>query len=424
MEIIGELTKGIELPKMVKIKQRFNKDHIPKEQIHSIVFEQLNRDEIKSQIQPNMNIAITCGSRGVANINIIMKAIVDFVIENKGNPFIVPAMGSHGGANADGQKQILFDYGVTEEFVGCPIISSMDTKQIGITEQGHPIYVDRNAAEADAIIVCGRIKTHTGFHGTYESGLMKMLAIGLGKQKGAEVVHEAGFGMLHHLIPLFANSILARTNVIFGLGIIENAYDQTYKLLSLTKEEIPLKEPKLLIESKEIMGKILFDSTDVLVVDKIGKNYSGDGMDPNVTGRFGTTYASGGIKAEKVVALDLSDETRGNANGIGLADITTKRLVDKINLDITYPNAITSTLLVLAKIPLYVKSDLDAIRLGIKTCNYSNKQNPKIIRIKNTSELEYIYISEALLEEAKHNPNIEILGGLEDFQFDVNGNLF
>lgn len=423
MGVVSELCSGVKLPKMVKIKQNFNRDCIPKEQIPQVVFEQLGREEIKSQIKPGMSVAITCGSRGVANINIIIKAIVDFVKSCGGNPFVFPAMGSHGGATAEGQREMIEGYGVTEEFIGCPIKSSMETKRIGTTEEGHPVLIDKNAAEADAIIVCGRIKAHTAFNGPVESGLMKMMTIGMGKQQGAEVCHESGFKHMARLVQVFGNAIRKNSNVICGLGLIENAFDDTNKIVGLTNEEIPEKEPALLLEAKALMGKLLFDTADVVVVDRIGKNVSGDGMDPNVTGTFGTPYAKGGIGAKRVVVLDLTEETHGNANGVGMADVTTKRLVDKANWEITYPNAITSTVISMVKIPAFMKNDKEAIQLGLRICNETDKENPRMIRIKDTMHLEYIYISEALLEEAKQNPSIEIVGEIEEWPFDENGNL-
>ncbi|MCG8484037.1 MAG: nickel-dependent lactate racemase [Clostridia bacterium] len=424
MSVVGELCRASHLPKMIKVKQKFKMDCIQKEDIRDKVFEQLGREEIKSQIRPKMRVAITCGSRGIANIARITKAIADFVKQCDAEPFVIAAMGSHGGATAEGQKEVLFSYGVTEEYVGCEIISSMQTIPIGQTEEGHTVYIDKNAKSADAIIVCGRIKAHTGFHGDYESGLMKMMAIGLGKQQGAEVCHESGFKNMARLIPIFGNCIREKSNIICGLGIIENAFDQTHKIIALTNEEIPCEEPKLLLEAKSLMGKLYFENTDVLVVDRIGKNISGDGMDPNVTGTFGTPYATGGIKAERVVVLDLTEETHGNANGIGMADITTKRLVDKMNIDITYPNAITSTLLCMVKIPLFTSNDREAVQLALKNCTEADKENPRIIRIKDTMHLEYIYISEQMLEEAKNNPNLEIVDTSKEWDFDERGNMW
>lgn len=424
MGVVSELCKGVKLPRMIKVKQNFKKNCINKEKLPQVVFEQLGREEIKSKIKPGMSVAITCGSRGVANVAIITKAIVDFVKGCGGKPFVFPAMGSHGGATAEGQKQILTDYGVTEEFLGCPVISSMETKKIGNTPEGHPVLIDKNAAEADAIIVCGRIKAHTAFNGSYESGLMKMMTIGMGKQQGAEVCHESGFKNMARLVPLFGNAIRENGNVICGLGLIENAFDETYKVVALTNEEIPEKEPALLLEAKALMGKIHFETADVVVVDRIGKNVSGDGMDPNVTGTFATPYASGGIDTKRVVVLDLTEETHGNANGVGMADVTTQRLVDKMDLEMTYPNAITSTVLNVIKIPLHTKTDKEAIQLGLRTCNETDKDNPRIIRIKDTMHLEYIYISEPMLEEAKLNSNIEIMGEPEEWPFDKIGNLW
>lgn len=423
MDVIAELCGDLKLPKMIKIRQKFNKDHIKRENLPDVVFEKLSREDIKSKIKPGMNVAITCGSRGIANIDLIIKSISDFVKTCNANPFVFPAMGSHGGATAKGQVEILESYGVVEDFIGCPILSSMETKLIGYTDEDHPVLIDKNAANADAIIVCGRIKAHTAFNGPYESGLMKMMTIGMGKQQGAEVCHESGFKNMARLVPLFGNVIRKNSNVICGLGIIENAFDETYKLAALTNEEIPIKEPELLLEAKKLMGRLHFDYTDAIIVDKIGKNISGDGMDPNVTGTFGTPYAKGGIKAQRVAILDLTEETHGNANGIGMADITTKRVVNKLDLEKSYPNAITSTVVSMVKIPMFAQNDKTAIQASIKLCNEIDKKNPRVIRIKDTMHLEEIYISEAMLDEALKNPNIEVIGELKDWEFDSYGNL-
>lgn len=424
MDVVAKLCGDLNLPKMIKVRQKFQRQFIERENIPNIIFDKLSRDEIKSKIKPGMKVAITCGSRGIANIDIITKSIVSFVKNCGGEPFVFPAMGSHGGATAEGQREVLESYGVVEEYIGCPIKSSMETQQIGKTEEGHQVLIDKNAANADAIIVCGRIKAHTAFNGPYESGLMKMMTIGMGKQKGAETCHESGFKNMSRLVPLFGNAIRKNSNVICGIGIIENAFDETYKIEALTNEEIPEREPELLIEAKKLMAKIHFETADLIVVDRIGKNISGDGMDPNVTGTFGTPYAKGGIKAQRVVVLDLTEETHGNGNGIGMADITTKRVVDKLDLDKSYPNAITSTVVSMVKIPMFAKSDKAAIQAGVKICNEIDKQNPKIIRIKDTMHLEYIYISEAMLEEAINNPNIEVIGKPEEWPFDDKGNLW
>lgn len=424
MGVMEDLAATQKLPRMVKARQHFNSEHIEIDEIPGVVNEQLNRREIIEKIQPGMSVAITCGSRGIANIRYITKAIVEFFRSKGARPFIVPAMGSHGGALAEGQIEILANLGVTEEFVGCPIKSSMETVIIGKTPEGHDVHVDKNAVQADGIFVANRIKPHTCFAGDYESGLMKMMAIGLGKQRGAEIIHESGFDHAAHMIPMFANVILANTNIIGGLAIIENAFDQTKRLVGLSKSEIPAKEPELLKEAYESMGRIYLGESDVLVIDKIGKNISGDGMDPNISGTFATPYRKGNFHAKRVVVLDLTDETHGNFNGLGMADMTTMRTFNKLRFDQTYPNGITSTVLNNIKIPMVCSSDKVAIQLAVKACNGIDKANPKIIRIPNTLEITEIEISEALIPAAEANPNVEVQGEPYDLPFDENGNLF
>ncbi|HAE61656.1 MAG TPA: hypothetical protein DCG38_04925 [Eubacteriaceae bacterium] len=427
MGVVSDMLKDVKLPKMIKVKQNFQREKI--NDISAALRSELMNDKIKSTIKPGMKIAITGGSRGVANIALIIKEVASFVKELGAEPFIIPAMGSHGGATAEGQVEVLESFGITEEYCGCPIKASMETKQIGYTdetafERQFPVFIDKYAAEADGIILVNRIKTHPAFRGTYESGLMKMMTIGLGKQKGAETCHEVGVKHLAALIPLFGNAILKNANVLFGVGTIENPFDETCKIIALTNKEIPEKEPALLLESKTLMPKILIEKTDVLIVDKIGKNFSGDGMDPNITGTFPTPYASGGIDAQRVVLLDLSDETHGNANGLGMAHMVTKRLFDKSDLEKTYPNSLTAKIVKNIKIPMILKSDKEAIQAAVKTCVDINKESPDIIRIPNSLHIEYIEISESLLEKAKQIPDMEILDEAKDFSFDINGNLW
>jgi hypothetical protein len=421
-EVISNLLSDIKLPKMVKIRQNFPRPKI--DDIPLAVYNEISKPEIAKTIKSGQSIAITVGSRGVANVALITKEVVKVVKSLGGNPFIVPAMGSHGGATAEGQREVLESFGVTEEYIDAPIKSSMEVKEIGRTEDDRPVLIDKHAAEADGIIVVGRIKPHTAFRGKYESGLMKMMTIGLGKQKGADTCHEAGFKHMAYNVPLFANAILKHANVLFGLGLIENPYDETCKIIALEKDEIPEKEPDLLIEAKNLMPKIMFDKFDVLVVDEIGKNISGDGMDPNITATYCTPYASGGPEIQRVVVLDLTEETHGNCLGMGMADFITKRLFDKADLEKSYPNALTATVSSTVKVPMIMRSDSLAIAAAIKICNEIDKNNARIVRIKNSLHVGEIYISEALLEEAKRNPDIEILGEPEYFAFDDQGNLF
>jgi hypothetical protein len=422
MSVYSDLVKDIRIPRMAKVRQIFERPVL--EDVVAEVRRQLSKDKIASTIKPGMRIAITGGSRGVTNIAVILREIAAICKEKGAEPFIIPAMGSHGGATAEGQLEVLESYGITEEFCGCSIISSLETTQIGFTPEGHPVFIDKHAAESDGIIVVNRIKGHTAFNGVYESGLMKMITIGLGKQKGAEVCHMAGFKHMHHLVPLFAKSIIRYAPIIFGLGIIENAYDETCKLAALLPDEIVSEEPKLLIEAKKLMGHLWFEETDVLVVDKLGKNISGDGADPNVTGAFLTPYAKGGIKAQRRAVLDLTDETHGNAAGIGVFDAITRRLFNRTSLEITYPNAVTNTMLLMVKIPIIMESDRDAIAVAIKSCNEIDYNNARVIRIRDTSHIDEIWVSENMLDEVRENPHMEQISDPEPLPFDEHGNLW
>ncbi|MEA5001976.1 MAG: lactate racemase domain-containing protein [Christensenella sp.] len=422
MSKYSAMVRNVKLPKMALVRQTFERERL--EDIPGEIRKQLSRPEICGQIKPGMRIGITGGSRGVANIALIIREIASFIKEKGAQPFVFPAMGSHGGATAAGQQEILDSYGITEEYCGCPICATMETKTIGTTEEGHEVQIDKYAAEADGYIAVNRIKPHTAFRGPYESGLMKMLTIGVGKQRGAEVTHTAGFGEMHHLVPLFGKAIMKHSNLLFGVSTIENAYDDTYRIDALTPEEIITEEPKLLLIAKAKMGSLLFEETDLLVIDEIGKNISGDGADPNISGRFIGPHATGGIKNQLVVTLSLTEESHGSAAGVGIFDAVSKRLYDQTDFEVTYPNAITNTVLLTVKMPIVMDNDRDTIAVGVKCCNKIDYANPRIIRIKNTAHIEDIYISEALMEEAKANPNIEILSEPQPFVFNEEGNLW
>lgn len=427
METITDLIKNQPIPRMVRIRQNFDRSHIPVEDIAATVQRELDREDLGGKIKPGMKIAITCGSRGMTNNALMARAMVDFVKSKGAEPYIVASMGSHGGATAEGQTQILKDYGITEEAMGCPIKSSMETVQIGLSGvRKQPVFIDKNASEADGILLFNRIKPHTSFRGPYESGLMKMMAIGLGKQKGAESIHHQSPAIMHELVEEYGRTILENCPVLGGIAVIENAYDDTYLIKGLTPQEIIDEEPKLKEISYQTIAKLLFDECDVLVVDKIGKNISGDGMDPNISGRFVLPqYCSGGIDAEKVVVLDITDETHGNAQGIGLAEVTTRRLVNRMKLEMTYPTGVTNTFLHLMKIPMIMDNDREALQLALMCCpEAEDHDHMKLIRIPNTAHIGEIEISEGLLPQAKANPNIEILTDLYDLPFDSQGNLF
>lgn len=421
---VADLVSDQTIPKMFKVKQVFPRPKIEPEEIPGIIESLLSQEKFSSKVKPGMRIAITAGSRGIANVALTTKCIADFVRSRGAHPFIVPAMGSHGGATAEGQRAILEGYGITEDYVGCPIISSMEVKKIGVNEEGMDVFIDKNAAESDGIILGCRIKPHTAFRGPYESGIMKMMAIGLGKQHGAEVCHEAGFKNMAKYVPMFGRAIIKNAPILFAVPTIENAYDETCKIIAVNAEEIIEKEPPLLQEAFANMPRILVDSCDVLVVDQIGKNFSGDGMDPNITGTFCTPYATGGIRSQRVCVLDLSLETHGNGIGLGYSSATTKRVFDQLDLSSMYPNAITCTVLGGVRIPIVMESDREAIQVCIRTCNEIDKKNPRVVRIPNSLHIEHIMLSESYYEEAKNNPNLIIESEPEYLPFDEDGNLW
>lgn len=421
---VADLVSDQTIPKMFKVKQVFPRPKIEPEEIPGIIESLLSQEKFSSKVKPGMRIAITAGSRGIANVALTTKCIADFVRSRGAHPFIVPAMGSHGGATAEGQRAILEGYGITEDYVGCPIISSMEVKKIGVNEEGMDVFIDKNAAESDGIILGCRIKPHTAFRGPYESGIMKMMAIGLGKQHGAEVCHEAGFKNMAKYVPMFGRAIIKNAPILFAVPTIENAYDETCKIIAVNADEIIEKEPPLLQEAFANMPRILVDSCDVLVVDQIGKNFSGDGMDPNITGTFCTPYATGGIRSQRVCVLDLSPETHGNGIGLGYSSATTKRVFDQLDLSSMYPNAITCTVLGGARIPIVMESDREAIQVCIRTCNEIDKKNPRVVRIPNSLHIEHIMLSESYYEEAKNNPNLIIESEPEYLPFDEDGNLW
>ncbi len=419
--VIASIVGQYEPPRMARVKQTFEDNAL--KDIPGVIAQEFQKPEIAGRIKPGMSIAITSGSRGVAHIAEITKEIVKQIQKLGGKPFIFPAMGSHGGATAEGQREMLAGYGITEKTMGVPIKSSMETVVIGHTPEGKPVYIDKNAAEADGVVVVGRIKPHTAFRGTWESGLLKMMVIGMGKQKGAESCHDEGFGRMAHNVEVYADVIMSKTNILFGVGIVENAFDNTCLIEAILPDHFKKREAELLKLARELMPKILISKFDILIVDQIGKNFSGDGADPNITGTYCTPYATGGPEFQRYVILDLSDETHGNAIGIGMADFTTKRAFDKTDFDATYPNALTSTVVSGVKMPMVLKSDREAIQAALFCCTGIDKSKPKIVRIKNSSHIDTIMVSEALIEEARRNSQMQVLEEPKELSFDRQGNL-
>ncbi|WP_026562474.1 lactate racemase domain-containing protein [Bacillus sp. J37] len=421
MGILQDLLKDIPVPKMAKVKQNFDNAKI--ENVEQAMKEKLQQDSIRSKVRPGMEIAIAVGSRGMDRLVEITAYTVQFLKDLGAVPFIVPSMGSHGGATAEGQREVLAHLGVTEESVKAEIRSSMDVIKLGELPNGLPVYIDKYASQADGIVVINRIKPHTAFRGPVESGIMKMISIGLGKQKGAEATHQLGFKYMAENVPAMAKMMMEKTPILFGVATLENAFDRVARIEVLPVEEIEEKEPALQALAKQLLPKLFFDQIDVLVIDEIGKNISGDGMDPNITGRYPTPYAKGGPDVNKMVVLDLTHQTEGNANGVGTADFTTQRLVDKMDREVTYANGLTSTVCAPTKIATTLANDKDAIKAAIKTCNILDFTKVKMVRIKNTLEIAEIEVSEALIDHVTQHPDMEQLSNLFELPFNDEGNL-
>ena len=422
---VSELLKDTRIPKMFRATQTFPREVIRPEEIPAAVSREMEREEIRSRIQPGMSIAITAGSRGIRNVDIITKAVVDGVKARGANPFIVPAMGSHGGATAEGQVEMLAGYGITEEAMGCPIKSSMEVVELGYSERGRRVVLDKNAYEADGIIISCRLKPHNAFRGPYESGPCKMMTVGLGKQVGASVVHGDGMDVIAQNIPTMAKVVLEKAKILFAIPCIENAYDETCKIEAIPAEKILEREPELLKYAFSNMPKLIVGEADVLVVDKVGKNFSGTGVDPNITGTFSTPYASGGLKVQRTCFLNLSKESHGNALGCGLASAITSKIFNDMDIEQMYPNCITSTVLASARIPCVVSSDKEAMQICIKTCNKIDKDHVRMVRIPNSLHIGSIMLSEAYYEDVKAGkyPGLEAVDEPAELEFDGDGNV-
>ncbi len=415
------------LPKMAKVRQVFDQPEI--KDIPAKIREELERKRLKDRVKPGQRIAVTAGSRGVSNIPVIFKTIVAELKAVEAEPFLVPAMGSHGGATPEGQIQVLHSLGVTEESVGAPIEASMEVEAVGSLPDGIEIYLSRIALEADGIFVVGRVKPHTDFKGEIESGLLKMMAIGLGNQKGAEMIHWHRYDGYHRILPEAGRLIAEKTNVVMGLALLENAHHKTAEIHALYPEEFYEKEKHLLETAKDLLPRLPFKDIDVLVVEELGKNISGVGMDTNVTGRFWMPgeHDSRAPSVKKLAVLDLTEETHGNAIGIGLADVTTRRAYEKIDYHQTYVNCLTQGSGETGKIPPFLPNDRDAIATAIRISGPIQPETARVIRIKNTQELEALYISEALVDDLRTSPELQkrlvLVEEPREIQFDVMGYL-
>ena len=410
------------MPKMAAVLQRFDDAHIS--DVEKAVREQLTRPEIAAQVNSGMRIAIGAGSRGIANIGITVRTTVQALRELGAEPFVFPAMGSHGGATPEGQQAVLAGYDITEEDVGAPIRATMDTILIGEMKDGTPVHMDRYAHEADGVVLINRIKPHTSFRGPIESGVVKMIVIGMGKIQGATHMHAHGMDLFPELLPRVAAFLMERTSILFGIGVVENAYDRTAIVEALLPDALVEREVELQTKAKSLMGRLYFSDIDILLIDQMGKEISGAGFDPNITGRNhrGVTGFDD-PKVQKIVVLDLTKMTNGNATGLGLADVITRKLYDAIDYPSTYGNVITSAYLDGALIPIAMPTDQQAVQLAIKTLVRVKQGQARIVRIRDTLSIDKISVSEPMLTEVKQHPDMSIIGEPAPFDFAPDGTL-
>ncbi len=419
MQRIQTILHPTPLPKVVRISQTF-----PAEKLADPISALRTAFALcpaSQKIKPGSAIAITVGSRGISGLVELVRTLVEEVKRRGASPFIVPAMGSHGGASAEGQKELLAGLGVSEESAGCPIRSSMEIVETGRLANGMPVSLDKNAAEADGIIVFNRIKPHNSFRHSVESGLCKMLAIGLGKRQGAHHCHSLGMLEIGRLVEEMAEVQLGNPRILMGVGTVENAYDQIAKVVALPAAELIEREKEVQIEAKANMPRLLLNPLDVLIVDQSGKEFSGGGIDANITGVCGAGIVMSEARITRIAILDLSEKSHGNAHGMGLAHVTTRRLAEKIDYPATYANALTSRVMASGRTPIVMDNDLLAVKAAIYSCNIMDEREVRLMRIPNTLHLREAYISEALLPEAMRTPGVTVLAGPEPLRFDGEG---
>ncbi len=417
MSTVSTLLEGYPIPKVAKVLETFNNDVL--EDVEGTLREGLSAS--CASITPGARIAITCGSRGIDKYVDMVRTVVEFVKEKGGNPILIPSMGSHGGATGEGQAEVLRRFGITEEAIGAPVLSSMEVVEIGKTAKGLPVYIDKNAYEADGIILLNRVKPHTSFRGKYESGLIKMLAIGLAKQKGAEMTHFLRYENMAENIVSVGTIGIEKLNILCGVASIENGYNRIAELHVLRKDEILEKEPDLLQRAWSRMPRIALDTIDVLIVNEIGKDISGCGMDTNIIGRYHTRAASGGPETIKLGVLNVSEKSEGNANGMGLADFMPRHMYDEIDFEASYVNTLTSTEPNSTRIPMVLANDNEVFRAGVKLCGQINPEDIRMVIIQSTKYLDTVYMSEAAVKAAVCP--VEVVSDYMEVPFDDNGNL-
>jgi hypothetical protein len=384
---------------------------------------------VAKRIKPGMRIAVGCGSRGIKNYLAIAKATVAALKELGARPFVAAAMGSHGGATPEGQRELLASYHIDEQHLGVPVKTDMDAVQVGTNSWGQPVWWDRNALAADGVVLVNRVKPHTDFRGRYESGITKMLVIGLGKRHGADQVHSFGTRGLKEMLVESARVLLEKTPFLGGLAVLENANEETAKLDVLDRDELLAKEPPLLEEARRLMGRLPFKRLDVLIVGECGKNYSGAGIDPNVVGRL-LIEASPEMELEgadpritRMGVLDISPESHGNGTGIGIADLTTTRALAVIDPAPFRMNNLTARFLWRSKLPLGFDTDRECVEQCVQTCWQPVADELKFAVIPNTLEVAELWVSPALAAEARNHPHLELVGQPRPLPFDPAGNL-
>jgi uncharacterized protein (DUF362 family) len=422
MSAVDDLLENIPLPRMAKVAQRFSRPKV--ENIQEAVNKGFEKEGMLKTLAPGSTVALTVGSRGIAGLPELVRVVCDILKSHDLKPFIVPAMGSHGGATAEGQKDLLAHLGVTEASAGAPIRSSMKVREISRSPKfGLPVYIDEEALGADGIIIMNRVKAHPAFRATYESGLVKMAAIGLGKQRQAELVHNLGAERMGEYIEDIGFEAIRKIKLCAAIAVVENAFHETAAVEVLKPEQIKSREPELLEYSRQLAARFILDSFDVLIIDEIGKEISGAGFDTTIVGRYSSPYIKGGPKIGKVAILDITEKSNGYGGGLGMVDFTTRRAVDKFDAEQTYPNTLTSTFTEGIKIPMTLKNEKQAIQACIKTCNTKTYEEARLVRIRNTLCMEEILVSENMLDLVRTRKDMEVLQTPAAMEFDSAGDL-
>ena len=420
MKLTG-IPRASHFPRMARIKQQFDGPML--HDVTGAVRETLGR--LSLPVKPGQTVALAVGSRGIVNLDVVTRACVDHVKALDAKPFIFPAMGSHGGGTAEGQRSVLEHYGVTEATMGCPVRATMDVVQVGET-LGLPVWLDRYAAEADWIGVINRIKPHTDFKGELESGLFKMMTIGLGKHRGAVQAHRANIRHRYEtVVTQVGREMLRKARIAFGLGIVENGYDETAKAQAFLPADLEAGERALLREAKAWMAKLPFDPIDLLIVDEMGKDVSGAGMDSNIIGRHGTFFEPqfGKPRVTFIVVCDLTAHTYGNAIGIGNADFTTRRLADKVDWEATHVNGLTACSPAGGKLPPVLATAQDAIAVALSCLGLDRVEDARVVRVKNTLKIAEVDVSENLLPAVAERADLTPVGDPAPLAFDTAGHL-